>query len=127
LITSVNHITNNEAQANLTWRHTDNNGRVYLEEKGAFEFDVDSDESYDKIKEFYDLGLSCTVDGIVMASKVTGQLTFKESDYGQAIKKFKKDNKDKFDDKYKIQVNHVINSLTFGDTHNFFHIKKHFG
>ena len=43
-----------------------------MEEKGAFEFDVDSDASYDKIKEFYDLGLSCTVDGHVMASKVTG-------------------------------------------------------
>lgn len=102
MITSVNHITNNDAQANLTWRHTDNNGRVYLEEKGAFEFDVNSDESYKKIKEFYDLGLSCTVDGVVMASKVTGQLSFKESDYGEAIKKFKKDNREKFNNKYKI-------------------------
>jgi hypothetical protein len=24
-------------------------------------------------------------------------------------------------------LNHVINSLTFGDTHNFYHIKKYFG
>ena len=102
MITSVNHITNNEAQANLTWRHQDSNGRIFLEEKGAFEFDVNSDESYDKIMEFYNLGLSCTVDGTVMASKVTGQLSFKESDYGDAIKKFKKDNKEKFDNKYKI-------------------------
>jgi len=86
----------------LTWRHTDFNGRVYLEEKGAFEFDVDADESYDKIMEFYNKGLSCTVDGYVMASKVTGQLSFKESDYGKAIKKFKKDNREKFNNKYKI-------------------------
>jgi hypothetical protein len=81
-MTSVNHISNNEAQANLTWRHQDFNGRVYMEEKGAFDFDVDANETYDKIKEFYDLGLSCTVDGIIMASKVTGQLSFRESDYG---------------------------------------------
>lgn len=102
MITSVNHITNNEAQQNLTWRHEDSNGRVYLEEKGAFEFDIDSDESYDKIMEFYNLGLSCTVEGVIIASKVTGQLSFKEADYGEAIKKFKKDNREKFDNKYKI-------------------------
>ena len=54
------------------------------------------------IKEFFDKGHSCQVIGSLDLSKVTGQINMQLQGQSQALQEFLKDNRQKYDNKYKV-------------------------
>ena len=62
--------------------------------------------------------------GVVEVTKVTGQMVFKLQDQEKAPKKFLRDNKGQG---YKLQMNHVVDSITFGHQSQHADIRKFFG
>lgn len=80
---------------------------------------ADKDKTFPIIKNFYDSGHSCNIKGFIDMPKVKGNLYFllknggsEMSALAQAIGEYTKENKE-----VKIQLNHKIKTLSFGNVH----------
>ena len=71
--------------------------------------------------------MSCRLVGSIDATKVTGSFSVSFKDNTKAVKKFLKDNSEKYNNKYKVQLNHKIDKITFGDESNHGQIRQVFG
>lgn len=113
--TSVNHHSHEEIMRQLTWAHVDVEGNLlidYSNDEDYFATIVEDEVNTPSlIKDFFDKGMQCNIKGTLEVTKVTGQLTFTINSHHKAVRKFLEENTDA-----KFQVNHVVNSMTFGDT-----------
>ena len=121
--TSVNQMEHEETSKKLEWYHVDKDNKVVEANFDNINLD-DEEKTPALIKKFFDDGLKCHVKGKVELTKVTGQMQFKLQDHQKAPKKFKRDNKG---EAYKLQMNHVVDSLTFGHQSQHADIRKFFG
>lgn len=119
--TSVNEMDEEEMTKSLTWAHEDENFSVVEVSKNRPTVFTDSynssdEEEYKKIQNFFDQKLKCHVYGSVEVSKVTGQFAFVTRGDSKAFEKFMTKNREEWGNKYKLRINHNVNSWTYGDT-----------
>lgn len=124
--TSVNMLSEKDINRDLKYQHYNSDGLLGETFSGEEPFkgiDLDdTEETPNKIKEFLDNGSKCKVLGSVEMTKVTGQFVFKVMDDQKSVKKLYGKDVGK-----EIQLNHKINSITFGKTDHFEDIRKTFG
>mmetsp|Transcript_11030 Transcript_11030/g.18436 ORF Transcript_11030/g.18436 Transcript_11030/m.18436 type:complete len:306 (-) Transcript_11030:130-1047(-) len=124
LSTSVNFKGSDEINKQLSFQHLSQ--KELLVSRGEDlekEFDLNDEVNGPaKIKEFFDSGHICQVSGTIDASKVAGQLSFRANKESKALRKFREQNKD-----VKVQLNHMVKSITFGDEREQSSIVSSFG
>lgn len=121
--TSVNRMDHEETSKKLIWSHVNKDGDTVQLNFDSIDL-KDEETTPGLIKKFFDDGLQCRVTGTVEMSKVTGQLIFRMQDHEKAPKKFVRDNKGQG---YKLQMNHVVDSMTFGHQSQHEDIRTFFG
>jgi hypothetical protein len=113
--TSINELNKDDLIKSLKWSHIDKKGVVYdTSEYKILPFpnvNTDEGDTGKLIKDFLEQGNSCNVEGQLDLRKVTGQLAFRLRGESKAWQSY---NSQK--EQTKLQMNHKINSITFGTT-----------
>ena len=133
--TSVNQMNSSEMIKKLVWKHIGADGTQLessMNEVTPFP-SVDIQDTKDlpaKVITHLEDKITCRVTGSIDVTKVTGQLVFRMKGDSPALQQFNSDRKANPGlnlEKVTLQMNHKVNSLTFGDQRQQMTIKKKFG
>lgn len=129
--TTVNEMDKDEMIKQLHWRHE--NVKSGLGENSYNEIvpfpnvNTSDPDTAKKIIQFLKDGDKCIVHGNLEVTKVTGQFAFRLRGETEAWRAFNELNKNEHNGKYQLQMNHKVESLTFGEFGTFDTIKEMFG